>query len=109
MTFSVKPGVELTEVHPAMVAAWPTIMQVYRRHGYDCTLTSGRDGSHMHGSLHYAVPMQANDFRTWADSSGRQMRDVEKHALAHDIQAELGEDFQVIVEPTHLHIEYDPR
>jgi len=106
VTFSVKPGVDLSDVHPAMVTAWPTIMQVFRRFGSDTTLTSGRDGKHMDGSFHYTMPMRANDFRTWVDDHGTQMRDITKHAIALDLQSQLGDDYQVIVERTHIHIEF---
>ncbi len=107
MTFSVKPGVDLTDVHPACVTAWPTIMQVFRRHGYTATITSGRDGKHKKGSFHYTRPMKAQDWRTWADTRGTQMSLEEKHRLADDLREDLGDDFDVVVESTHIHIEYD--
>jgi hypothetical protein len=106
LTFSVKPGVDLSEVHVELVKAWPVIMKVYEKHGYKTTLTSGRDGKHKEGSYHYTVPMRANDFRTWRDDSGIQLRHHEKLSLAHDISVALGVYFEVIVEPTHIHIEY---
>jgi hypothetical protein len=111
MTFTVKSGVILTEVHPAMVAAWPTIMQVLRRHGLNTTLTSGRDGTHMEGSYHYHWPLQACDFRTWDpdEPPGTQLSQERKEAIAEDLRRELGEPFQVVVERTHLHVEFDER
>lgn len=74
-------------------------------------MTSGRDGSHITGSLHYEG--RACDIRLlthyyynhvigpveWEDNI----------RLAAAFQDGLGEDIQVIIENTHIHIELDPK
>jgi hypothetical protein len=88
VTFSVKPGVDLSDVHPEIVRAWPVIMDTYAAFGIDnVTLTSGRDGEHMQGSFHYLTPMRANDFRTWADDHGTQLRWSVKERLGRGTTA----------------------
>ena len=109
MTFSVKEGVQIDRMHPAMVTAWPTIMQVFARHGYVTTLTSGNEGQHMRNSLHKVIPCRACDWRTWADRKGTQLDIGIKTAIAMDLRKELGPDFDVVAEATHIHTEFDPK
>lgn len=66
----------------------------------DVWVTSGNDGQHMDGSKHYTD--EALDFRT------RDFTLAQVHQWATAMRARLGVDYQVIVEPTHLHVEYDP-
>ena len=103
MTFSVKPGVEITGLHLRMLDALPKIARVFEAFGYDTTVTSGRDGEHMNGSLHYVG--RALDFRTWADSQGTQLQASGKEKICDEILREIGYDFDVIPERTHIHVE----
>ena len=110
MTFSIKPGAKVQHMHPAMVAAWPTVMQVFARYGYDTTLTEGNDTiSRKHESYHKGIPCRACDFRTWADVHGTQMDDGMKAAIALDLRKELGPDYDVTYGPFNLHVEYGPK
>lgn len=112
-SFTVKDGVILTNVHPKMLEAWPVVARVYAAMGFDTTITSGRDGKHMEGSLHYAELMRATDFRTWADKKGTQMSDSMKETLKKEVQRELDDvfgpdQFDVVLSPINLHVEFDP-
>lgn len=95
----IKPGVKL---HPATVwaVAIPVIFEVFR--GFEVTpvITSGIDGHHMPGSLHYVG--QAFDFRTRHVPAGDQA------ALVAHLKDALGEEFDVVLESSHVHIEWDP-
>jgi hypothetical protein len=64
-------------------------------------ITSGSEGKHMRGSKHYSYA--ALDFRTrdWSHST--------KQAFMTGIQSRLGPKYQLVLEKTHLHIEFDPR
>lgn len=73
----------------------------------DFTVTSLMDGDHSENSLHYVG--RAADIRTWADEVGTQMEDYVKQTLCNAIQRELGKDYDVVVETTHIHMEYDPK
>jgi len=55
----------------------------------------------MEGSKHYEG--MAVDLRTFFFTR----EEVEN--VATDLHAELGEDYDVVVEPTHIHVEYDPK
>jgi hypothetical protein len=101
MTLSVKPGVDISHLDPRWLQVLPIIHSCFALHGSDLTITSGRDGDHKEGSLHYAVPMRALDFRIW------HVNDVP--ALAEALRVALGPDFDVVVEDTHIHIELDPK
>ena len=69
-------------------------------------VTSCTDGKHMDGSLHYKG--LAFDLRTWrAPTCGVQMNKGRKAEIAYNLRNILGDPWQVIVEPTHIHIEYD--
>jgi hypothetical protein len=64
-------------------------------------VTSGFEGSHSEGSLHYSG--LAEDYR---------IRDVNPSELAEmvgKVRARLGSLYDVVLEADHLHVEYDPR
>jgi len=75
---------------------------VYRDRGYDCVVTSAIDGVHSHGSRHYSG--LAVDLRT-RNIDAEDM----KRMVFNDIKHALGADFDVVLEETHLHIEFDPK
>lgn len=69
--------------------------------GVIVTITSGTDGQHMHGSKHYTN--EAVDFR-------RSNLTQEQLALFLPVlRTRLGENYQVIEETDHIHVEYDPK
>lgn len=68
--------------------------------GVPCVVTSLTDGKHSDNSLHYSG--EAVDFRTWYFTE-QVLED-----LAWELQRDLGSDYDVVVEKTHLHVEYDP-
>lgn len=63
-------------------------------------ITSARDGKHSQQSLHYAG--RAIDLRT------RDLTQQQRWALQRALADALGEDYDVILEETHLHVELDP-
>jgi len=62
--------------------------------GSELVITSTYEGTHSPRSLHYAN--LAIDIRA----------KHKKHELAERLQKDLGEDYFVLVEPTHIHIHY---
>ena len=74
---------------------------VYRIWGYQARITSACEGEHMVGSKHYQG--DALDFRV------RATRKHERPALAEAVSEALGDDYDVVLEETHLHVEYDPK
>lgn len=101
--FGIKPGVKLDGLGIEMIGALPIICDSFMSAGHNAIITSGLEGEHMPGSLHYEG--RALDFRTIAQGMG----DGDIRDVAADIRGELGGDFDVVIERTHLHIEYDPK
>jgi hypothetical protein len=96
-----KPGVRITGIRPEIVLAALALERVFAQAGVDLTITACVDGKHSVGSLHYAGA--AIDVRT---------RDVPADKLPKlvaQIKACLGDDFDVLQEATHLHIEHQPK
>ncbi len=103
VTAAIKPGVELPDLtDPNIARIVEVVVAVYARHGLEAVMTSGLDGEHSAGSLHYRG--QAIDWRRWgADAIGVMP------AIADAVRQELGPRYDVVLEQTHLHTEFDPR
>lgn len=98
MRIELKAGVELSGLSPQMVMAALVVCSLAEGEE-TVVVTSGSDSYHSSKSKHYRG--DALDFRT------RNRPDAE--AWAERVKAALGRDFDVILEETHLHVEYDPR
>lgn len=98
----VKDGVLLHGLSEEIWQAAQKADEVYKRFGADgIVITSGRDGTHMRGSKHYVG--QALDVRTWTVPE-------DKHGLlVASLKDGLGPDYDVVLEKTHIHMEYDPK
>lgn len=95
-----KDGVTLA-LRPQMAAALPIIEAVHKKLGIgEAWITSGTDGQHRHDSLHYVG--LAVDLRI----RGLQMSRIVE--LAEALKRALGKDFDVVIEATHIHVEFDP-
>ena len=94
-----KPGVAVAGIRPEMMLAVIAAERAFS--SADCIITSALDGRHSLTSLHYAG--QAIDLRT---------RHVSK-ATAETVVAVLKEaltiDYDVILESTHIHVEFQPK
>lgn len=67
-------------------------------------ITSANDSKHMDGSLHYAN--KAFDLRTYnLVGPNRQMAEQ----WVRKMQLVLGEDYDIVLETDHVHIEYDKK
>jgi hypothetical protein len=95
-----KAGVKVNGIQPEIIMAMLITEQVFKDAGRTLTITSITDGKHSRNSLHYAG--LAFDVRTW------NMTVDQKHEIARKIADALGDEFDVVVEDTHIHIEFDP-
>lgn len=77
------------------------VQVVYSRHGWDVTVTSGNDSQHGRNSQH---PLdRAIDVRFWCvPQDDRQM-------IAQELREALSPFYDVVLEPTHYHIEADSK
>ena len=81
-------------------AAFIKVEMVYKDIGAPCILTSGMDGTHSEGSLHYRG--LAWDFRIW------NVKDVPD--LVKRLKKALDPMYyDVVLEGDHIHLEYDPK
>ncbi len=89
--------VALCVMVPQMQDAWSTIAKFWR----PLVVTSSCHGDHMVGSAHY--DNRALDFRIW------HIPERERPARAEALSEALGDEYDVILEATHLHVEFDPK
>ncbi len=99
----IKEGVILAglDIHmrPVLVEA----DKIWKRYGQELVVTSGLDGVHSAGSLHYYG--RALDFRTRYFTS-----EEEKKAVFEELIAALdGTLYDFVCHSTHIHVEYDPK
>lgn len=94
----IKPGVKLHLLRPQAMLVIFMADGIWRELGEaELVVTSGSDGTHMEGSLHYQG--LALDLRNPRDPT----------AAAAVLRARLGREFDVIAEGHHIHVEYDPK
>lgn len=96
-----KYGVSLKGIQPAITFALVATVELFRRYGANCTVTSANDGVHMEGSKHYKG--LALDFRT------RELPKSCRSPLTAALRSALGREYDVVLEKDHLHVEYDPK
>jgi len=96
----IKKGASLNGLQISMRPALIVCDSVLRGLGKELVITSGTDGEHSAGSLHYYG--LAFDIRI------RHLDDIEKKTLYRRLQMQLSSlGFQVIIHHTHIHIEFD--
>jgi hypothetical protein len=101
MALSLKEGVSLVGINPALVIGAIVVADVYAELDADCVITSAVDGQHSETSLHYAG--QAFDFRT------RTLTPEQQQDLIVVLKERLTQDFDVVLESDHIHLELQPR
>ena len=98
----IKEGADISDLEKVCLKAIYKIHWLYKKLGYDLWVTSGVDGKHSKSSFHYlglAFDIRIREFKD----------DVNIHDLVADIKVALGQQFDVILHNTHIHVEYDPR
>lgn len=101
MKMQIKPGVRLIGLRPETCLAVTTAYSVFAHHDHDCVITSVTDGQHSYGSLHYAGC--AFDLRS------RHLNAETAQKVLADLKECLGQDFDVVLESDHFHVEYQPK
>jgi hypothetical protein len=94
-------AVRVHGLKPELLLALTIADGVYQRQGVELEITSIVDGKHSRGSLHY-VGMAA-DLRTRTLPAGT------APLVARQLRAALGDDYDVVLEDTHLHVEFQPK
>ncbi len=95
----IKNGVDLRGLTPQMAIAYTIACKVYGQ--YNCVITSGSDSKHGPNSLHYVG--KALDLRT------RHLPEQAVQGIVDKLREALGEQFDVVLEQDHCHIEWQPK
>lgn len=94
-----KPGVDISHLKPPIRKKLNTLDQIVLKiTNSEMVITETRCTGHMPSSLHYAD--LAIDIRLPPSNPG---------LLVNAIKEALGQDYDVILEKDHIHIEYDPK
>ncbi len=101
MPVSNKPGVQLRGMQPQIAMVPFYAESIWRALFQGLVVTSVCDGKHSPNSLHYKG--LAIDLRT------RYFNSIEKGIAAKELQKALGDEYDVVVELTHIHVEWDPK
>jgi hypothetical protein len=72
---------------------------VFSKHGIDMVVTSVCDGKHGSGSKHYLG--MGCDLRIWGIEGKLDL-------LVSDLKQAMNNNFDVVKESDHIHLEYDP-
>jgi hypothetical protein len=101
---ALKPGVDVRGIAPEILLGLTILAEVLWKHGIPTVVTSCRDGDHMVGSKHYVG--LAVDVRLPSRFSVLPNIDL---MLLMEARESLGEQYDLVLEKDHLHLEYDPR
>jgi hypothetical protein len=97
----IKDGVIMSGLQLPMRPVLLTAEKIYRQYDAELVITSALEGTHSAGSLHYYG--YALDMRT------RDVPEELRPALANSLRKnleKLSEQYRVILEPTHIHVEW---
>ena len=96
----IKDGVILSGLDMSMRKVLIGADHIWNSLGQELVVTSGLDGVHSSSSYHYYG--RALDFRiSYFSNDERKLAAI---MLRHD----LGDDYDVVLHSTHIHVEYDP-
>jgi len=93
-----KVGVDISRLNRPIRRTLKKLVLIWAHRGEPLIITSTYEGSHSPSSLHYS-----NDAIDVRYPPG------EMSNLKEIIRTNIGRDFDVIFEKTHIHIEYDPK
>ena len=96
-----KEGVTIQGISNEMLFALQAIAPIIETYGVQFVITSCTDGEHSAKSLHYHG--RAIDIRT------RDFDPADIAVVALSMRRALGAEFDVVVESTHIHVEFDPK
>jgi hypothetical protein len=103
-------NVELFGLRPELAGVLSLIDEVYQAViGEGVVFTSGteRTSNHKRGSIHYSGG--AIDIRTRREKSFDQLPADVKARLRDDLVSRLTREFDVVLEPDHIHLEFQPK
>lgn len=101
-----KEGVSLRGCKSEILFALQVAEGVWTSKGApELVVTCGSDGRHHRGSLHYLG--QAVDLRTYNLPGGYRGQGAQE--ATEELQDRLGDEYDVVLEFNHVHIEFQPK
>ena len=94
----IKEGVKLDGISTDITKIFHIVEFFLNSHGQEMWITSALDGEHMQGSKHYSG--EAIDVRIWDL--------INKQDCCTKMREALGNNYDVVLESSHIHLEYDP-
>ena len=94
-------SIQAHSLAPQLLLAIFIADQVFAERASECVITALADGSHSSTSLHYAGC--AVDLRT------RHLGPGHAQIIHKELRGRLNMDWDVLLEPDHIHIEYQPK
>lgn len=102
-----KEKVDVVGLKTEMITVLRVGVAAFAASGHECIVTSALDGNHGDDSLHYDG--YALDFRIKHLGKTKKDRKELVESVALHFGASLGADYDVVIEDTHIHVEYDPK
>ena len=96
-----KMGVDISKLERPIRRSLNHVQKIFQKYGQEPIITSTYEGNHSPGSLHYAH--KAVDFRR------HNIPKTTIGPLLQKLRESLGPNYDVILEKSHIHIEYDPK
>ncbi|HDO25854.1 MAG TPA: hypothetical protein ENG95_04345 [Nitrospirae bacterium] len=93
----IKLGVSIRNIKRPIRRTLSPIAKVFKKYGEEAVITSTVEGNHSASSLHYEG--LAVDIRLPVNNL---------QAIMKDLRLELNGDYDIILEASHFHVEYDP-
>lgn len=93
-----KEGVQFTGIQPEMIIVIMVMDSIYARHLKELVITSITEGKHSQKSRHYSG--FAVDGRTRYFTKETQVK------IVKELKESLGSEYFVLLEPTHIHVEF---
>ena len=94
-------SVKIQGISPELLFGLIVADRVYENHGRELVITSLNDGKHSKTSLHYSG--NAGDLRTYYFTID------ETIIVRNEIKERLGNDYDVIIDGDHIHLEFQPK
>ena len=97
----IKSGAKVNGMRTEILLAINIADKIWSHHNQELVITEVTGAKHGNGSLHY--------IGCAFDGHTRYFTDQEKELVAKDLRDALVNQYDVIVEKTHIHVEYQPK
>jgi len=95
-------GAKVNGIRGEIILAAVVASQVFAKHGLDCIITEATGSKHGYASIHYlglAIDLRTSHIKTQA----------KLNSIMADLKSSLNEQYDIVLESNHIHIEYQPK